>query len=168
MLPKAATPSSVPQRLRLRVTSKRGDHPYFEKVQKLWQQDFPESRVECNVSTASLVARGKLPDAQALAEFGRRHELFSLESPATKALAWTDGVKSTFLSLNHVIRRASGDAMDLTGTIFGILVLFGIGELIKGNWQRPPWYTAFWYAAGVYSKALIDKGMAEKAETQQR
>jgi len=64
------------------------------------------------------------------------------------------------LSLNQKIQQVTSGRLNLTNGIFLALVIFGVSELIRGNWKTPPWYTAFWYAFGVYSKTLFDQSVS--------
>jgi hypothetical protein len=156
MLPKAEMPSYQPKRLRLRIPSKRGDHTFFENLMQRWQSEFPATELACNLITGSLLVTGVAPDADTIAEFGRRQALFECKPAVSKTRTWIGGVETAMLSLNRKILRGSGGSMDLTSALFAALVIFGISELIRGNFKSPPWYTAFWYAFGVYSKALLD------------
>jgi hypothetical protein len=159
MLPKAELPSVVSDRLRLRIPARRGDHSFFDDLTQHWLREFPASDVVCNATTGSVLVTGALPDPEAIAAFGRRQTLFEWEPAAPQCSQWAGGIEASLLALNRRIQQGSGGLLDLTSALFTALVVFGISELIRGNWKTPPWYTAFWYAFGVYSKALLDQSV---------
>jgi hypothetical protein len=157
MLPKARVAHVSPGRLRLRIVEKRGDRAYFEKVESALgsQPDFAAAQVQ--VTTGSLLMVGKNATIPGAADFGRKNDLFDLkeQSAHPDQLIWDTAAPVQAFS-GH-IRRFSGDTLDLSSGLFFGLLLFGLFELLRGNWKTPPWYTAFWYAAGIYSKSLLDR-----------
>lgn len=157
MLPKAEVPSVVSHRLRLRIPSRRGDQCFFDDLTQRWLREFPASEVAYNVTTGSLLVTGSLPEPDAIVAFGRRQSLFDWKPAAPRSSRWAGGIEASLLALNRKVQQGSGGLLDLTSGLFAVLVVFGISELIRGNWKTPPWYTAFWYAFGVYSKALLDQ-----------
>ena len=160
MLLKAELSSYLPNRMRMRIPAKRGVQAFFNDVRQRWLNEFPMTEMVCNAATGSVLVSGTLPDLVAIEEFGQRHVLFAWESVASQNHSWTQGVEGTVLSLNQKIQQVTSGRLNLTNGIFLALVIFGVSELIRGNWKTPPWYTAFWYAFGVYSKTLFDQSVS--------
>ena len=160
MLLKAELSSYLPNRMRMRIPAKRGVQAFFNDVRQRWLNEFPMTEMACNAATGSVLVSGTLPDLVAIEEFGQRHELFAWPSVASQNHSWTQGVEGTVLSLNQKIQQVTSGRLNLTNGIFLALVIFGVSELIRGNWKTPPWYTAFWYAFGVYSKTLFDQSVS--------
>ena len=154
---KADVSCLLPDRLRLRIAAKRGDVRFFTDLKARWLAAYPQTQVAANEMTASLLVTGPVPQKSDIAEFGRQSALFSLEAPVPQLHAWSREVQTGFTTLNNQIQRLTSGSLNLTNGLFLALVIFGLIELIRGNWKSPPWYTAFWYAFGVYSKSLIDQ-----------
>lgn len=165
MLPRAELPSYVPDRLRLRIPSRRGDRSYFQDLRERWRNTFPDTDPVCNVATGSLLVTGAVPGPGAIAEFGRGQSLFAWQPDAAGHRAWTGEVAGVTLALNRKIQRVSSGTLDVTSTLFVALVIFGIVELLRGRWKTPPWYTAFWYAFGVYSLSVVERAARRRSDT---
>lgn len=165
MLPKAELASCVADRLRLRIHSRRGDRSYFNDLRERWRKEFPDTDPVCNAMTGSVMVTGTDVDTDAIAEFGRRQNLFEWKPDVSKGRTWAGEVETVVLSLNRKIQNFSAGTLDLTSGLFAALVVFGIIELLRGRWKSPPWYTAFWYAFGVYSKAVVDQAARRRSDT---
>ncbi len=162
MVPKAVIAHHTEQRLRLKFTMHRGDKPFFDALAKKLGAAFKSCALEANASTGSILMIGKPPTPQAVAEYGRREELFVLDANKPRPMSLATFVASHLQSADRRIQQVTSGHIDLPGATFMALLIYGSIELIRGNWRTPPWYTAFWYAFGLYSKSLIDQVTAEK------
>lgn len=161
MLPLAHIEHFSPKRLRLRIVAKRGDLSYFEKIEHASGTYPGDAIMQVQARTGSVLVVGETADIRVAADFGRENDLFHLQ-PAQPVKVIRDAA-GPLNDLNTHIRRLSGDTLDFSSALFAALLLFGVFELLRGNWKTPPWYTAFWYAAGIFSKSISDQAQGEGA-----
>jgi hypothetical protein len=156
-VPRAEVVFRGPERVRVRIPDRRGDAGYYREVAEKLTDALVPLRIEVNAHTASVLITGAPVDVQALAETAMAQGLFCLKSTPPRVPILTMDVATPLQSANRTVKKWSGGTLDLPGGLFAALVLFGIFELLRGNWKTPPWYTAFWYAFGLYSRALFDE-----------
>jgi hypothetical protein len=143
-------------RLRLRVCERRGDRSYFDTLSDKLATAFKACSVAVNPATGSVLLTGESIELQQIVDYGRKENLFAIDANNTALYPMGVSITAPLKTANRQLRQISGGRLDLPGTVFLALMVFGIIELIRGNWKMPPWYTAFWYAFGLYSKSLID------------
>jgi hypothetical protein len=163
MVPLAQIVHSSPRRLRLRIAGSRGDVSYFAETSQKLTSAFAKAKVQANALTGSIVLTGDGVDVAAVSDFGRSQGLFRVQAAEPGGKPLLNSIVLPLQAVDRNVRAATSGRMDLPGTLFVALLLFGIVELIKGNFRSPPWYTAFWYAFGLYSKVLFDQVAALNA-----
>ena len=156
MTPVAVITHNTEDRIRLRMASCRGDRPFFDAMAEKVSAAFPSWSVQVNALTGSMLVCGKDLATEQLIDFGRSKGLFETETTPAIGRSMALSVTEPLHSADAQIKALTGNRIDLPGAVFVALLIFGIIELIRGNWRTPPWYTAFWYAFGLYSKSLID------------
>lgn len=162
MVPFAQIVFSCPNRLRLKIAGRRGDQTYFGSTANKLASAFAHSNVRANALTGSIVLSGDGMDARAVADFGRTQGLFDVQTAKPEPRLLASSIISPLQAVNRNVKVATDGRLDMPGSVFFALLLFGIVELVRGNWKSPPWYTAFWYAFGLYSKSLFDEAAALK------
>jgi hypothetical protein len=160
MMPSAQIVHSSPCRLRLKIADCRGDRSYFAETAKKLASAFTQSNVQANALTGSIILTGDRVDTRAVSDFGRGQGLFRVRASELVSRPFFSSVTLPLQSVDRYVKAATSGRMDLAGMLFVALLLFGVGELVKGNFRSPPWYTAFWYAFGLYSKTLFDQATA--------
>jgi hypothetical protein len=161
MMPLAVVSHLTDKRMRLKISSRRGDASFFDLLNNKITVAFPSLTVQANAITGSLLLAGAPVDPDGITDFGRAEKLFEVVSePSKNAMALS--IPTSMQAANHRIRQMAGGRVDLPGALFISLVIFGAIELIRGNWRTPPWYTAFWYAFGLYSKSLLEHPVVEQ------
>ncbi len=156
MMPIALVTHKTRNRIRLRIPSRRRDGFYFDALARRLSSDLPDWAVDVNILTGSVLIKGEALEIDPLIQLGRKHHLFSIESDIQQNRSVALSVTAPLHSADRQIKQVTGGRIDLTGAIFISLLVYGIIELIRGNWRSPPWYTAFWYAFGLYSKSWVD------------
>lgn len=156
MTPQAVVLHKTNDRMRLRIASRRRDISFFDMLDRKITDAFPSLSVQTNAVTGSLLLCGGSVELDDLAAFGRSNRLFELAADRIGKEAMTLSITTSMKSANQRIRQLTGERVDLPNALFISLLIFGVIELMRGNWRTPPWYTAFWYAFGLYSKSLID------------
>jgi hypothetical protein len=159
MMPLAVVSHLTDKRMRLKISSRRGDASFFDLLNNKITAAFPSLTVQVNAITGSLLLTGAHVDPDGITYFGRTEKLFEVVSePSKNAMALS--IPASMQAANHRIGQITGGRVDLPGALFISLVIFGVIELMRGNWRTPPWYTAFWYAFGLYSKSLLEHPFA--------
>ena len=156
-VPRALVVYRGPERVRVRIAERRGDTGYYRDVAGKLADALVPLQIDVNAHTASVLITGSTVDVPALAAAAMAQGLFRLENTALRKPILSMNVATPLQSANRTVKQWSGGALDLPGGLFAVLVLFGIFELLRGNWKTPPWYTALWYAFGLYSRALFDE-----------
>ncbi len=145
-------------RLRLRITTRRGDPTYFDRLETVLTEKLEGHAVRCAPETAGLLITAPAVDMEKLAEAAAEAGLFELSgAPISLAEAMSSPVRRA----SNAMGTLTGNAVDLPGAIFLGLLGYGVVALARGNLRMPPWYTAFWYAFGIFTKSIADKTFAD-------
>jgi Heavy metal associated domain 2 len=160
MVPFAQIAHCTTHRLRLKIARRRGDQTYFSNLTSRLTQAFAACTVQANSMTGSIVINGDAVDAQAISDFGSRQALFQVQPSGSESHPMALSFIAPLQTVNRKVKAATSNRLDLPGAFFIALILFGIIEIVRGNWKSPPWYTVFWYAFGLYSKTLFDQAVA--------
>ncbi|EFK08908.1 conserved hypothetical protein [delta proteobacterium NaphS2] len=156
-LPEAHIGHLTPERVRIKIPSRRGDEAYFLSVKELLLKDGALETVRVNSKTASVLLTGSLTDLARIASIGEKSALFQLETSIPKVEPLSSKIVAPVRNLGRSIDRFSGGELDLAGAVFLGLMGWGVTQLVRGNFVAPPWYVAFWYALGVFTRSLADK-----------
>jgi hypothetical protein len=143
------------QRLRIKITSRRGQADYFEELKEGLAALQTYDSVEVNALTGSVLIVDPHVDIETIAEYAKAEQLFDLAHQNHLRSPMTTQLVSHLETLDTSIRRLSTGEMDLAGILLLTLLISGLAELLKGNIRMPPWYTAFWYAFGIYKLASV-------------
>ena len=156
-LPEAHIGHQTPERIRIKIPSRRGDEAYFLSVKERLLKDGTLGSVRVNSETASVLVTGAPPDLERIASIGEKNALFQLETSVPKVESLSSRIVAPVRNLGRSIDRFSGGELDLAGAVFLGLIGWGVMQLVRGNFVAPPWYVAFWYALGVFTRSLADK-----------
>jgi len=148
MLSTALLIHRTPERMRLRVPSRRGQVPYFEQlVQQLTALPGIE-RIETNPVTGSVLLSPAI-DAASLGSFAEQHKLFVLGTdPSMLSVPLATGLARGFEGVNGQIRKLSGGSLDLASVGFLALAAAALVQLNRGHVLGPA-STLLWYASGL-------------------
>ncbi len=155
-LPVAYISHQSPGRVRVKIDSQRGDVDYFTELETTFQTEFPSYSISATLLTGSLLITGDEVNAEAVIQWGADHLFFTMKKSSSPRKPLSLSIADPIVSANQKIRQFSGGAIDMPGMIFISALMFGVYEIIIGNFRKPPWYTAFWYAFGMYSKSYFD------------
>ena len=145
------------QRLRIKITSRKGDTGYFEKIDSALAGLQQFEGLAANALTGSVLIVDKQIDVDKIAAFAKDRQLFDLSDQNGTRSPMTTQLVSHLENLNINIRKLTTGEMDLAGILLLFLLIAGLTELLRGKIQMPPWYTAFWYAFGIYELASVVK-----------
>jgi hypothetical protein len=156
-LPGAYICHQSPGRLRIKITSRKGNVEYFGKLQEMLTRFQTFDRLEVSRLTGSVLIVDEHIDVDDIADYANAQQLFDLTDQKHSRSPMTTKLVSNLENLNINIRRLTAGEMDLAGILLLFLLISGLTELLRGKIQMPPWYTAFWYAFGIYKLASVIK-----------
>ncbi|MHC1743835.1 MAG: HMA2 domain-containing protein [Syntrophobacteraceae bacterium] len=142
----------TPDRVRLRIPSRKGDAPYFARIRAQLEQIALISRVETSALTGSVLLFCR-DSSERTIELLRSGDVVAIaERPPVRRPLATRTVES-FRGIDAWVERSTGGELDLPGLALVGLVVAGVYQIVRGNFAAPAWYTAFWYAASIALKA---------------
>jgi hypothetical protein len=150
--------------MRLKIPAKKGDSEYFRKLKKLLDGFRAFQRLEVKSLTGSILLVDEDLDIAGIAAFAAKEQLFRLEDAVVSVKPPEQLSKRITEPLGQFsawIRQFTRGDLDLADVLFILLVVSGLVEILRGNFKRPPWYTAFWYAFGILTKSVIDRTAAD-------
>jgi hypothetical protein len=156
VLPEARLCHASPGRLRIRIPQKRGDGAFFQRAEEKLAARFGSAAVAANPVTASLLVADVRVSPEEVAAFAREAGLCALDLTPGPRREGVQNIISPLRTADARLRQISGGTLDVPSGVFVALVVYGVVEILRGNFQAPPWYTAFWYAFGVFTKTLVD------------
>jgi len=117
-LPEAFVGHRTPQRLRVRIPSKKGKTPYFAAVAERFGREKRLALAEVNHRTGSVLFIGDSPDLDAIAEYARKEGLFDLGPSGNSPPHVARSVAAPLGNLSGQVRRFTGGYLDLPGIVF--------------------------------------------------
>jgi hypothetical protein len=156
MIPDAHVYHRMPQRLRIKIPSKKGDVTYFAHLAEKIVACPGVRNARGNPKTASLLIQFEC-DLADLAVYAQTHRLFSLRHAEPHRRTLFGSVARSFDSYNRDLLKWTGGEFDIPSLVFVSLVISGLIQLYRGSVAMPAWYTAFYYALGVFSRSQVDE-----------
>lgn len=158
-LPVAHVAHCIPQRTRMRIPARRGDHEYFGRLKETLAGCPGVLEVETNPLTAGLLLRHDAP-LEEIGAFAETQELFAL----SRELAAFVPLARRLLDIGRAIDGALVDATHgkLNATEAGLLVVLALAfyQLWRGN-ILPPASPLFGYALSLVAVALARRSPEE-------
>lgn len=155
MPPTAHIAHIIENRIRIKVASIKGDGTYFQNAANQLASAFSPCEVTVNPLTGSILVSGDGLRVADIAEVGREKDIFLLDPSVPDPARTMSSLIAPLESANQTLKSATGNRLDLPGAVFAVLIVYGLLEIIRGNWKAPPWYTAFWFAFGLYSNRIF-------------
>jgi hypothetical protein len=147
-------------RLRIRIDRRRGDGAYFQGLQEKLAAHSGYAAIATNPVTGSVLVEDVRVSPAEVASFGREAGLFELDLAPRLPRGGVQNIISPLKTVDVNLRHITGGTLDVPSAVFVALVIFGVIEILRGNFKTPPWYTAFWYAFGVFTKTLMENRKA--------
>ncbi len=149
--PEAVVAHYGPNRLRLRIPSRRGNAQFFQRVIALFSTG-PFDLVKADPLTGSVLFSGNSIQLEPILEEAAGQGLFRIaETAPTDRPPLTARMALPIKKASTSLRALTSGQADLPGALAGGLILTGIFQLMRGGFRAPPWYTAFWYAFALVS-----------------
>lgn len=147
MLPAAHVAHGMPQRTRIRIPARRGDHDYFRRLKRTLESCPGVREVEINPLTAGLLLRHDIP-LDDIGAFAEAEGLFAL----SRELSSFAPLARQLLDIGKAIDRALLEATHgrMSGTEAGLLLMLALAfyQLSRGV-VLPPAAPLFGYALSI-------------------
>jgi chaperonin GroEL (HSP60 family) len=136
MLPSATISHKTPNRLRLKIPSKKGDSIYFVTLEQELTKLREIEGLQTNPLTSSVLIMHN-SDADILIQFAQKNNLFTLEQPIQEQQNNT--VSRSFLggfhSINNVLKKFTKREFDLATIAFLALLGVAVYQIAIGNFR---------------------------------
>jgi hypothetical protein len=162
-VPTAKVVHQMNGRIRFRIGSVKPDrNQYFDTLTSVLADHLGYGTIRVNPVTGSVLLKDHALDMDAVAAVGRSENLFrltpeSIESPDSPSLA-TRHVRTQVHKIDGLIRKLSANHLNMSGSVFLVLVIHAIREIVQGNLTAPSWFTALWFATSLYNRDFAGPG----------
>lgn len=146
--PKARVIHSIPGRLRLKVTNRRGDKQFYNELASKVQEMPSVKSVQTNAVTGSVLVKhdGSVETLLAEAVTAGLHDVIELEFPEDEpAVPVATKLVERIFQVDDRMKRVSGGHLDAQSATLTMLLVAGAFQLARGNWFGPA-IPLFWYA----------------------
>ena len=157
MLPEAFVTHQTPNRLRLKIPSKKGDVTFFSGLKELLSGYPGIEQVQVNPVTGSMLLLHRI-DTATLMQLATRFGLVQLQSPTHRKATLHQRVIASFRHWDEQVKATTRGELDIPSLVFLGLIGTGMYQLSIGNLIAPAWYTAFWYASSIILSVQSTKG----------
>ncbi len=150
-------------RIRFRITAVQPDrNRYFARLTAILSDHLGYGFIRANPVTGTVLLADHALDMDAVAAVGRSENLFrltpeSIESPDSPSLA-TRHVRTQVHKIDGLIRKLTANHLNMSGSVFLVLVIHAIREIVQGNLTAPSWFTALWFASSLYNRDFTGPG----------
>ncbi|MFH2093310.1 MAG: HMA2 domain-containing protein [Pseudomonadota bacterium] len=154
MTPTASIVHRLENRVRIRLVD-QPPHPldYFRQLEKKLKTHFGYQVIQINQRTGSLIFQDNHIDVDDIIRFAAKERLFKLTTPDKMAASRLAGVTRQHLArLNAGVLNLTGNQLDISGSVFLVLILHAFREIVRGNLTLPSWFTALWFASTLYNR----------------
>lgn len=156
MLPAAYVSHRTPNRLRIKIPSKKGDSVYFTYLKNHLSVYQGIEKTEINPITGSVLVVHTL-DERKIVTHAEDNKLFKISNLRTSSTGLSESILQTFRDLNAKITTSTKGFANIPDIIFLTLLGVGIYQISRGNFTAPAWYVAFWYALNMFWKSQTQR-----------
>lgn len=147
-------------RIRLKINAVNLDrNRYFARLTSILNNHLEYGFIRANPVTGTVLLADPALDMGAVAAIGRSENLFMLApaSPVSPPPAIRH-VRTQVKKIDGFFRTLTANQLDLSGSVFLVLVIHAIREIVQGNLKAPSWFTALWVASSLYNKDFTGPG----------
>ncbi|MHC1728209.1 MAG: hypothetical protein AB9866_19755 [Syntrophobacteraceae bacterium] len=148
MPPLAYVSHQTPERIRLKIPSRKGDSSYFRSLEGVCATTPGVRDAHSNPVTGSLLLILDPDSNLSLPDFAGKLDL-GLEPVVRRTLE--QEAANQIGRANDRVREFTGGGMNLNSIAFLGCVAAGIYQISVGNIAVPAWFVAFWYAMNLAS-----------------
>ena len=141
---------------------------FFTTLKAEFEKRFKQITVNTNPFTGSVLLQGTGLDESQIKEFALKTDLFELnprpEEQKNRVAAYFQNLVS---QVDGSIRKVSGQQLDMSGSVFLILVIHAVREIARGNLSTPSWFTALWFASTLFTRDFNTGNEAQENQDQE-
>lgn len=157
-LPAARVTHCMPGRVRIRFSPALPSST-VGKIREHLEHALSCDRIQANPATGSMLLQGPDLTLDALAGAGRSGNLFRLVPPGAPSPALVSRhARRQVKRIDTGIRHLTGNSLNLSGSVFLVLIGHAMTEIIRGRLVLPSWFTALWFATTLYNRELWGPG----------
>lgn len=157
-LPAARVIHSMPGRVRIRFSPALSSSS-IGNIREHLEHALACDRIQANPATASILLQGPNLTLGALAGAGLSGNLFRLMPPDAPSPALVSRhARRQVKRIDTGIRRLTGNSLNLSGSVFIVLIGHAMTEIIRGRLVLPSWFTALWFATTLYNREWLGPG----------
>ncbi len=152
MTPRATIVHRMEHRVRIRIAGvkKMGDG-YFQHMESILKRAFDYQHISVSPTTATILLADPALDLEAVTLYSREIELFDVNTQGSPFESSVLNLAATLVDgMDSGIRRITGNRLEIVGTVFLVLIVHAVRELIRGNLKTPSLFTALWMAYTLY------------------
>ncbi len=150
-LPEAVVVHFTTNRLRLRISSQKRNHTYFKTLATMLSDIDGVSAVDVNPITGSVLMSHNLELKMLIDRLNEKgHFKIKMDNGSKGNLH--KQIESFFTDANRKVIKATGGELNLPMLIFISLLSTSLLQIIRGQFNAIPWYTALWYAYSLFKK----------------
>ena len=160
MQPLATLSHRMEGRVRIRFDRKmKQKAQFFDGLEKSLKKKFPSAELRMNPRTGSVVLEDQEIDPEAIRQFAERSGMFKLQvEPTPSGNIVVSHSKKIVERIDKGIRKLTENRLDMSSSVFVVLVVHALREVAKGNLTAPSWFTALWFASTLYSRDFSAPG----------
>ncbi len=151
-LPVVRVVHCMPGRVRVRISPALPSSTVGE-IREHLEHTLSCDRIQANPATGSILLQGTNLTLEAIAGAGRSQNLFRLVLPdAASPTLVSRHARRQVKRIDTGIRRLTGNSLNLSGSVFLVLIGHAMNEIIQGRLVLPSWFTALWFATTLYNR----------------
>jgi hypothetical protein len=149
--PHAITVHNIKGRTRIRIPSMRKHENFFRKLNNEFSSCEWIHEIKPNYKTGSIlfVHSSNVYNIKAFAEEKGLFNLSTDKGLSTRIYI-KKRVKQSVKGLDKLLKKTSKDNLDLTTTVFLILVSMSAYQILRGRFTMPRWDASLWYAVNFF------------------
>ena len=152
MIPEAHIVHRAPNRLRLKVASKKEHEGYLRTLPDKFTGISGIDEIEINPLTGSVLFKHG-GNGEEIIDFMKKHGIFAIKAKSLRPPSVHRGVSSIYQQIDGLVHDFSDGSTNAGGIAFISLLAYGVLQISRGNIAGPAWYTAFWYALNIFLKS---------------
>ncbi|MFH1152998.1 MAG: hypothetical protein V1793_04195 [Pseudomonadota bacterium] len=160
ILPQATVVHRMNGRIRIRIAGvETGRELYFNGLSDALNKAFAYRSIRVNSVTGSLLLEDPDINLDAVAGYGLSRNLFRLETRTGSGPGSVARVARTQVRrIDSGIRKLTSGNLDMSGSVFVVLIIHAMREIMSGNLAVPSWFTALWFASTIYNRDFYGPG----------
>ncbi len=154
MIPGATLIHRLNDRIRIRITGVgKNKVEFFTTLETAFKENFNFQAVLVNPVTGSVVFQDQALDFESIVEYAENEHLFKMKTrQCSGGNQVAESAKKQFKGLNTGFLKLTGNRMDLSSSVFLVLIVHAVREIARGNLTVPSWFTALWLATTIYNR----------------